>query len=400
MLLSRHPFAEKSGRAFMLRQRIEEIGRCFTPHVVVVGHRGGDASDEGLVFLPLPPPLSVFLNAVRLAKLPLQTWLYYSASLRKAVDTLVAETGAKAIYVDMLRLAPLAAALPREVAFIMDYDDLLSARYERAAGANYDVMGFMSRRVGILAPVARLFARRILAAEAARCRRFERALQRRADVALFTSPREAAGFAGVGASVIGAPPLAEPFASPPAGRRLIFLGNLNYAENITMARALARAAAELQALGEWPNDAVVELVGDHRRELAAEFDPARIRFAGRVDDLRELVGAGVFLAPVMSGSGVKLKVLDGMALGCPVVATPLACEGLAVRPNRDLLVGDDERGVLRVALALRDRQTLKNALARRAQAYLRRAHAPSLGDVVPEAIARAIARASAAQDTL
>ena len=168
-----------------------------------------------------------------------------------------------------------------------------------------------------------------------------------------------------------------------------------------MLRALAVAAVELRAAGGIPPDAIIDVIGDHRPDLAAQFDPTLIQFRGRVADLNELAGAGVFLAPVTSGSGVKLKVLDGMALGCPVVATPLGCEGLSARPNRDLLVAADVVGVLRAAIALRERPALKAMLARRAQSYLRRAHASSLGDVVTDAIARAIAaRASAPQETL
>ena len=56
MLLSRHPYAEKSGRGFMLRQRIEQAQRRFETRIIVVGHAADDESDAGLVFLPMPGP--------------------------------------------------------------------------------------------------------------------------------------------------------------------------------------------------------------------------------------------------------------------------------------------------------------------------------------------------------
>ncbi|MFO1017860.1 MAG: glycosyltransferase [Hyphomonadaceae bacterium] len=390
MLLSRHPYAEQSGRAVMLRQRIEQARLQFEPRLVVVGAPAGDARDEGLDFLPMPWPPAIALNAARLWNLPLQTWLYYSGDLRARVAELVEESGATAVYVDMLRLAPLASRLPARTSLIVDYDDLLSERYRQAAGQNYEVMGFLARRVGPLAGIARAFARPILRAEAERCAAYEQEMLRRANLVLFTSPREAAAIAQPGAHVMSAPPLIATHANTPApGRRLIFLGNMRYGENVVMLRALAGAAVQLTL----PDDAFIEVVGDHPDELPSQFDAARFRFTGRIPDLASLAGAGVFLAPVTSGSGVKLKVLDGMALGCPVVGTPKACEGLSVRANRDLLVAADPVGVLRAALQLRDRTALKAMLAQRGRAYLETNHAPAIGERVADAMMAAVTRA-------
>ncbi len=391
MLLSRHPYAENSGRASMLRQRIAQARLMFEPRLVVFGAPTGEAHDEGITFLPLAGPVTIALNAVRLNALPLQAWLYTSANARAAVARLA--HGAAAVYVDMLRLAPLTADVVPSCARIFDYDDLLSARYTQAAGKDYEVMGFLTRRVGPLAPLARAFARPILRAEAARCARYEQAMRGAADLVLFTSPLEAASFGAGDPKVIGAPPLlpAHPLADA-IGDRLIFLGNMRYGENIVMLRALMAAASALECEGAWPAGAVIDVVGDHAPELAAEADASKFRFFGRVEDLGSLRGVGVFLAPVIGGSGVKLKVLDGMALSCPVVATPKALDGLGARANRDLIVARDPGEVLRVALDLRGRAELKRALAKRGHAYVSNAHAPAIGERVAEAMLGAVKR--------
>lgn len=400
MLLSRHPHAESSGRASMIRQRIAQAKLKFEPRIIVFGAPAGDDRDAGLAFLPLASPVSIGLNALRHAGLPLQTWLYHSAAARREVARLAAESGAAAVYIDMLRLAPLAADV-RGPALIVDYDDLLSERYAQAVGKDYEVMGFLARRVGPLAGFARALARPLLRAESARCARYERDMLGRADLVLFTSPREADLMRGRGAEVMAAPPLIAARRDTPApGERLIFLGNMRYAENVVMLRALADAVRALDAAGAMPNDAVIEAVGEHAPDLPAAFDARRFRFLGRVDDLATLAGAGVFLAPVTGGSGVKLKVLDGMALGCPVVGTEKAREGLAARANRDLLVAADPEDVLRAALALRFRPALKQMLTRRGRAYLERAHAPAIGETVADAMLAAAVRAKARQETL
>ena len=189
MLLSRHPYAENSGRASMLRQRIQQARLAFDVRLVVFGAPAGAAQDDGITFLPLANPVAAALNVAWLGALPMQTWLYHSASNRAAVASLAQESGAAAIYIDMLRLAPLARDVPR--ARIIDYDDLLSARYAQAADKDYEVMGFLARRVGPLAPVARAFARPVLRAESARCARYEAKMRDDADLVLFTSPADA-----------------------------------------------------------------------------------------------------------------------------------------------------------------------------------------------------------------
>jgi glycosyltransferase involved in cell wall biosynthesis len=389
MLLSRHPYAEKSGRGFMLRQRIEQARRRFDTRLVVVGHAAGDASDEGLTFLPMAGPLAIALNAAASPGAPMQTWLFHGAGARARVAEMA--DAADAIYVDMLRLAPLARDAPRRVARVIDYDDLLSERYRLAASADYDVMGFLAQRMGLMRPVARAFSKPLLRAESTRCAAYEREMADGADLVLFTSAREAEALDA--RHVMAAPPMRAPLAETPAsGRRLIFLGNMRYAENVTMLRALAEAVRALRDEGAWPADAVIEAVGDHPEDLPPEFDPQSFRFTGRIAELDTLAGAGVFLAPVTSGSGVKIKVLDGMALGCPVVATPKALEGLSARANRDLIIAATPKQVLTAALALRDKPRLKQMLARRARAYLERAHSDAIGDALCDAIEAAIRR--------
>jgi glycosyltransferase involved in cell wall biosynthesis len=399
MLLSRQPYVEKSGRGFTLRQRIEQARRRFDVRLVVLGAPSGDTSDQGLIFLPMAEPVSLALNAVRLMQLPLQTWLYYSARARAAIARLAAESGAAAVYVDLLRLAPLTEGLPPNIARILDYDDVFSVRYRNAAAKNYDIMGFLAQRVGALAPLARACAPVLLRVEASRCDAYERRMASRCDLVVLVSPTEARLLDRPGVNILVAPPVVEPIARmPPPGRRLIFLGNNRYAENISMLRDLASALNELDAA--LPDDAVLDVVGDHAPDLPSQLSCKRLNFLGRVANLDDLAGAGVFLAPVMSGSGVKLKVLDGMALGCPVVATPKALEGIGARANRDLLIAKDAKAVLKAALALRDRQTLKAALARRARLYIQRAHGSEIGDRFCAAIEAAIAAASRRQDTL
>lgn len=66
-----------------------------------------------------------------------------------------------------------------------------------------------------------------------------------------------------------------------------------------------------------------------------------VEVTGEVEDVRPyLAAATLFVAPMVSGSGIKNKVLEAMAMALPVVATPLAVEGLPVRSRENAMIAD------------------------------------------------------------
>ena len=73
----------------------------------------------------------------------------------------------------------------------------------------------------------------------------------------------------------------------------------------------------------------------------AESNPSQVTVTGRVDDMRPyLLEASICLAPLRTGSGTRLKILEAMSMGRPVVSTSIGCEGLNVRDEQNILIGD------------------------------------------------------------
>ena len=86
-----------------------------------------------------------------------------------------------------------------------------------------------------------------------------------------------------------------------------------------------------------------------------------LEILGYVEDIRPHVSkAAVFIAPIISGSGTKLKVLTALALGKPVVTTSLGAEGIKVTPSDDLIIADNPKDFANETISL-----LKNAELRR-----------------------------------
>jgi glycosyltransferase involved in cell wall biosynthesis len=87
---------------------------------------------------------------------------------------------------------------------------------------------------------------------------------------------------------------------------------------------------------------------------------------GRVPDVRSLVAAAaISIAPLRLGGGTRLKVLEAMAVGTPVVATTKAVEGLDVKHEEHVLIADTPREFAdAVHRLLRERQEAQAMAAR------------------------------------
>jgi glycosyltransferase involved in cell wall biosynthesis len=92
-------------------------------------------------------------------------------------------------------------------------------------------------------------------------------------------------------------------------------------------------------------------------DLARRY-PGQVIVEGFVDDVRPYYAkADVIVVPLLSGSGTKLKVIEGLAMGLPVVTTGVGSEGLEVKPGEDLIVADDPHEfVENTAMLLADAQ--------------------------------------------
>ncbi len=75
------------------------------------------------------------------------------------------------------------------------------------------------------------------------------------------------------------------------------------------------------------------------RALAKKYSGVQLH--GYVADLESFWKHATALAvPILSGGGVRVKILEAMAAGVPVISTTIGCEGLAVRDGEHLLIAD------------------------------------------------------------
>jgi polysaccharide biosynthesis protein PslH len=149
---------------------------------------------------------------------------------------------------------------------------------------------------------------------------------------------------------------------------VLFIGNFAHWPNVDAAVWLARSifprvaarvrGARLQLLGDAPPQDV--------RALATE----RVEVTGRVTDVEPYrERASVLVAPLRIGGGMRVKVVEALAAGKAIVATPLACEGMAVIPGEHLLIAESESEFADAIIALLSNPDRRTALAHAARAW-------------------------------
>ncbi|MBN1439821.1 MAG: glycosyltransferase [Anaerolineales bacterium] len=81
-----------------------------------------------------------------------------------------------------------------------------------------------------------------------------------------------------------------------------------------------------------------------------------IQVTGYVDDVRPYLDrAAVVVVPLRSGGGMRLKILEAMAVGKPVVSTPMGAEGISAENGREIILAAPNRSFgVEVVRLLRD----------------------------------------------
>ena len=78
------------------------------------------------------------------------------------------------------------------------------------------------------------------------------------------------------------------------------------------------------------------------------ISPAHLEMLGFVEDVREpLARYAVFVCPILSGSGVRVKLLEAFAAGIPVVSTTVGAEGLARKDGEFCALAGRSGGIRR-----------------------------------------------------
>ncbi len=289
------------------------------------------------------------------SRTPSQVAYYRSKEMEARVRRVAGEGRFDAVFVQLYRMGQFARALdhPKKVLFYPDSFSLNLRRSSRFAPA--------WRAPGI-------------EWEAARVERYEAEISRDFAESWMLSPEDARELERQGGQRVavvrhGVDESLFDLTREPEANAAVFLGNLSVPHNVDGARHAALAV--------WPlvrrelADARLRIVGaDAVPSVTALNDAPGVEVAGFVPDLGAIwKHAGLMLAALRYATGIQNKVLEAMAAGVPVVATPGVAAALDALDGVHLRVGDTER-----ALADAVVETIRDPSAAAARAERARAH--------------------------
>lgn len=127
------------------------------------------------------------------------------------------------------------------------------------------------------------------------------------------------------------------------------------------------------------DDIVFHIIGASPfAELLALHEPGKFEVIGRVDDLAPYFEQSqVLISPILSGSGVRIKILESMSKGLAVVSTTRGAQGIDAEHNQNILISDDPQDFADNLIKLSKDNELTELLGNRALDYINKKHSLS-----------------------
>ncbi len=78
------------------------------------------------------------------------------------------------------------------------------------------------------------------------------------------------------------------------------------------------------------------------------FDSKNINFLGEIDDAYDFMNKNaIMVAPLFSGSGMRVKIIEGMALGKAIITTPIGIEGIPATNRENVIIEETAEGFVK-----------------------------------------------------
>jgi len=155
---------------------------------------------------------------------------------------------------------------------------------------------------------------------------------------------------------------------------LFFIGALDWAPNTEGLQWFLQHC--------WPQliqshpDAQFHIAGRNAPNWQDQLDKQGVHFHGEVESAVDfMLQYDVMVVPLLSGSGVRIKVLEGMALGKTVLTTPIGALGIDSKNGKDMLVANGAAAFSQAIESVLNGKMDTESIGKAARAYIENKHA-------------------------
>lgn len=150
------------------------------------------------------------------------------------------------------------------------------------------------------------------------------------------------------------------------------LGSMNWQPNIEAVQRLVKIFPKIKK--ELP-EAELHIAGSNNVDSVKASIENGIFIDGYVADLSEYCKKiGILVSPIQSGSGIRIKILEMMAIGIPVITTDIGAQGIDHKTSDCIVIANTETEIVQACIELATDDTKRNEIALNGMHYIRKNH--------------------------
>ncbi|NNE26736.1 MAG: glycosyltransferase [Saprospiraceae bacterium] len=360
VITSRFPFPLEKGDKLRLYHQLRVLSKDFEIYLAAISHdeveeihhrQIASIVKEVRVFRigKFQALYSVFKHAFLYNSMPAQSAYFYSASIKKRIQSWMGEVNPDCSYYQLIRTLP--------------YYNSQSRR------AVMDLMDAFSTGAAIRAENSKGMRKLFWKSETVKVRRFEEeAIQTFDHLTIISKLDKSRVGESNKISVVNNGIDLKFFKSRHTETPVfdaVFVGNLGYYPNIKAVQYIADIL--ITEIKKSIPGFKINIVGPNK-ERVVKYASDAVRITGWYEDVVDGYASGkIFLAPLFEGIGQQNKILEAMALGIPCITTPDVADALQLESNTHVLVADHPQAFCEAINTLLNDEDLYNRIGTNAQ---------------------------------
>ncbi|MFT5858884.1 MAG: glycosyltransferase involved in cell wall biosynthesis [Flavobacteriaceae bacterium] len=157
-----------------------------------------------------------------------------------------------------------------------------------------------------------------------------------------------------------------------SNNRLYHLGAMDWIPNQEAVQRLMFLMPKVRK--ELPNTEI-HIAGLNANKYVSSDEANGIQVHGFVQKIISFgIDHGILVTPIQSGSGIRIKILEAMAVGIPVLTTSIGAQGINHQDSECLLVADSDEDFVQSMIRLVKDEGLRQKIGRNAIDYIRKNH--------------------------
>jgi len=363
-VMPRLPFPATSGRKTSLYNYCKILKKLGYELIVVSFLEDGDNPSKKPDFIDkivVLPKVSgkekiknLIMKTLLARKYPLQVSLYWSNDSKKIIQHLISTERPDIIIADMVRTTEYIKSA--DCFKIADLDDMLSLRYKRQLEVDLNGVNPYGAYLKSLPKLVQKFLmnneikKLVLKSEIALLEKYELQMGKDCDAVVFVAQRESEIFnRKLGQNKAFTIPIGvdiEYFSKRiPNGsidmNKIAFLGALDVAHNENAVIHFVELILP-KILKTNPYVQFIVIGGGVTNRLK-QYASSNVIFTDRVEDVRDYIEqCRVFVCPLNFGTGIKTKNLEAMAMGVPIVTSPIGAENISAIDGEDWIIAKSD----------------------------------------------------------